>query len=168
MNRVIIHEIDNTSNFEGLSSYDVVYVPGFGNGGDEYFREPTLFTNKYTFSNAIGGVAPRFEAPQYYNKEEWDADAFPDDFKMGFDPVVPFEQYMTTSGTGIDWHPTEAGVVPPVISVDGSEARYNCLNDAMTELDVGTVMEEGDQWFRAKEGTDNITNTTSKHRSTDD
>ena len=33
MQRIIITEVDNTSNVEALSSYDVVYVPGFSNNG---------------------------------------------------------------------------------------------------------------------------------------
>ena len=55
MERIIINEIDNTSNVESLSSYDVVYVPGFSKVSQEanLFRTPTLVTSKYQFLNLI-------------------------------------------------------------------------------------------------------------------
>ena len=75
MERIIIREVDNTSNVEQLSSYDVVYVPGFAPSPDsKYFRNPTLFTSKYqflrAFNNTEGSTAaalpPTFEYDQPY------------------------------------------------------------------------------------------------------
>lgn len=62
MERIIINEVDNTSNVEALSSYDVVYVPGFSNNGASpdfnegatLFRTPTLVTSKYEFLQKFG------------------------------------------------------------------------------------------------------------------
>lgn len=78
MQRIIITEVDNTSNVEALSSYDVVYVPGFSNNGASpsfengatLFRTPTLVTSKYEFLRMFGngGVddCPTFPKDQPY------------------------------------------------------------------------------------------------------
>lgn len=78
MQRIIITEVDNTSNVEALSSYDVVYVPGFSNNGASptftdgatLFRTPTLVTSKYEFLRLFGngGVddCPKFPTDQPY------------------------------------------------------------------------------------------------------
>ena len=67
MERIIINERDNTSNIESLSSYDVVYVPGFSaTPVSDYFRVPTLVTTTYQFTQKFGGSCPVFTAPQYY------------------------------------------------------------------------------------------------------
>ncbi len=71
MQRIIINESDLTSNVEVISSYDVAYVPGFMYGNDDvlatYYRKPTLFTNRYAFSNAIGSdQLPTFNESQPY------------------------------------------------------------------------------------------------------
>ena len=78
MQRIIITEVDNTSNVEALSSYDVVYVPGFSNNnaspsyerGATLFRTPTLVTSKYEFLKLFGrgGVddCPTFPKDQPY------------------------------------------------------------------------------------------------------
>lgn len=71
MQRIIISESDLTSNVEVTSSYDVAYVPGFMNSNtddiNQYYRKPTLFTNKYDFVNKIKGV-PKFRETQEYPK----------------------------------------------------------------------------------------------------
>ena len=76
MDRIIIREVDNTSNVETLSSYDVAYVPGFSAGpaSDDYtiesfYRKPTLVTDKYDFIRKFGSSAPRFAYSQAYPSE---------------------------------------------------------------------------------------------------
>lgn len=66
-----------------------MYVPGFGLGGNSFYREPTLFTSKYDFQRDIGTAAPSFAADQYYDKEKWDKDAIPDGGAAGteFNPI---------------------------------------------------------------------------------
>ncbi len=86
MQRIIIRERDLTSNVEGLSSYDVAYVPGFraisGDNNDKYYRKPTLFTNRYAFQSAMGhgsqsnSVLPRFSDVEHYPKFS-DGEGFP-------------------------------------------------------------------------------------------
>ena len=78
MERIIITEVDNTSNVESLSSYDIVYVPGFSNNGaspsfesgSTLFRTPTLVTSKYEFLRLFGqnGIdsCPTFPKDQPY------------------------------------------------------------------------------------------------------
>ena len=79
MERIIIHEDDRTSNVEVVSSYDVVYVPGFTSveaTAEEYYHKPTLFTNKYEFQRLIGHEAPTFAAAQEYPVASQEADGF--------------------------------------------------------------------------------------------
>lgn len=72
MERIIIREIDNTSNVEALSSYDVAYVPGFSAGSDgatvnaDLYRKPTLVTDKYQFIKLYGSTVPTFDTNQLY------------------------------------------------------------------------------------------------------
>lgn len=67
MERIIITEVDNTSNVEALSSFDVVYVPGFSkDASSSLFRNPTLVTTRYEFLNKFGQVCPTFETDQPY------------------------------------------------------------------------------------------------------
>jgi len=75
MERIIITEVDNTSNVEALSSFDVVYVPGFATNGatpsftgdtKSLFRNPTLVTTRYEFLNKFGQVCPTFTKDQPY------------------------------------------------------------------------------------------------------
>lgn len=79
MERIIIREVDNTSNVETLSSYDVVYVPGFSNASQDksLFRVPTLVTSKYQFLNLYGDVAPSFTYDQPYPVASDSSDGFP-------------------------------------------------------------------------------------------
>lgn len=76
MQRIIITEQDNTSNVEGLSSYDIVYVPGFVSENwitteqsQKYFRTPTLVRSKYEFAQKFGNANdfhPTFSTDQPY------------------------------------------------------------------------------------------------------
>ena len=74
MERIIITEVDNTSNVEALSSFDVVYVPGFGqnispgmsDGTTSLFRNPTLVTTRYQFLSLYGNTCPTFTKDQPY------------------------------------------------------------------------------------------------------
>lgn len=84
MERIIIREEDNTFNVEGLSSYDVAYVPGFGYSSD-LFRVPTLVTSRYKFLELFGagGSASlatqprRFESDQMYPEASETEAGFP-------------------------------------------------------------------------------------------
>lgn len=74
MQRIIINEVDNTSNVENLSSYDVAYVPGFSNTADpSLYRVPTLVTDIYSFRSKFGSSAPVFKTTQAY------PDSFPEE-----------------------------------------------------------------------------------------
>lgn len=76
MERIIIREEDNTFNVETLSSYDVAYVPGFGNNPD-LFRTPTLVTSKYQFINLFGDSPITFTSEQSYPEAGLAANGFP-------------------------------------------------------------------------------------------
>lgn len=83
MERIIITERDNTSNVEALSSYDVVYVPGFSLGvsgtiNKDHYRNPTLCTTKYQFLSLFGNVTPQFKSTQYYPKATDKKRGFPE------------------------------------------------------------------------------------------
>ena len=79
MRRIIINEVDNTSNVEQLSSYDVVYVPGFSvtPADPKYFRNPTLVTSKYQFKKMFGELVPTFDSDQPYPIASSTTDGFP-------------------------------------------------------------------------------------------
>lgn len=90
MERIIINEIDNTSNVESLSSYDVVYVPGFSKVSQEanLFRTPTLVTSKYQFLNLFGDDVPTFDYDQDYPIASPTQDGFPSYAIPGFSDLV--------------------------------------------------------------------------------
>lgn len=100
MQRIIITEVDNTSNVEALSSYDVVYVPGFSNNnaspsyerGATLFRTPTLVTSKYEFLKLFGsgGVddCPTFPKDQPYPVAGESTYGFPTYAIPGYIPPV--------------------------------------------------------------------------------
>ena len=79
MERIIIREVDNTSNVEALSSYDVAYVPGFALGPEDtagnrtlnesLYRVPTLIKDKYEFIKTFGPTCPTFSSRQPYPSE---------------------------------------------------------------------------------------------------
>ena len=79
MKRIIITEVDNTSNVEQLSSYDVVYVPGFSMtpADPSYFRNPVLVTSKYQFKKMFGEIVPTFDVDQHYPESSTTQDGFP-------------------------------------------------------------------------------------------
>lgn len=79
MERIIIREEDNTSNVEQLSSYDVVYVPGFSDdlSDKNLFRTPTLVTSKYKFVSLYGGNCPTFDIPQDWPEATATTEGFP-------------------------------------------------------------------------------------------
>lgn len=97
MERIIITEVDNTSNVEALSSYDVVYVPGFSTierskeytneGEASLYRNPTLVTSKYQFINLFGKDAPVFAVDQEYPVDEEGAKGFPAHAIPNYTPV---------------------------------------------------------------------------------
>ena len=95
MDRIIIQEVDNTSNVEALSSYDVVYVPGFSlngaspvmtEGEESLFRNPRLVTSKYEFKRLYGDQCPTFETDQLYPVATTAANGFPSYAIPGFVP----------------------------------------------------------------------------------
>ena len=77
MERIIIREVDNTSNVETLSTYDVVYVPGFSTQAADasLYRNPTLITSKYQFLRTFGGNnnsdTTSSTIPRFPVKQEW-------------------------------------------------------------------------------------------------
>ena len=101
MERIIITEVDNTSNVEALSSFDVVYVPGFGqaispgmsaDGTPSLFRNPTLVTTRYQFLNLYGNVCPTFSKDQPYPIATSGTSGFPDYAIPDYvPPVTPTE-----------------------------------------------------------------------------
>ena len=97
MERIIIREVDNTSNVESLSSYDVVYVPGFSiaNQDKPLFRTPTLVTSKYQFLNLFGDVVPTFTYDQPYPVASTSTDGFPS-------YAIPNFSDLTISSTAVE------------------------------------------------------------------
>ena len=79
MERIIIREKDLTSNVEQLSSYDVVYVPGFsvGYNDENLFRNPVLITSKYKFRNTFGNTCPSFPSDQPWPEATSTTEGFP-------------------------------------------------------------------------------------------
>lgn len=94
MERIIINEIDNTSNVEALSSYDVVYVPGFSKASQEgnLFRTPTLVTSRYQFTNLFGEDVPTFDYDQPYPVASPTDDGFPTYAIPGFSDLTISEE----------------------------------------------------------------------------
>lgn len=128
MERIIITEQDNTSNVEALSSYDVVYVPGFSLGVSgtikkDYYRNPTLCTTKYQFLSLFGNTTPQFKSTQYYPKATTSKRGFPEyaipngnvtsvytkvnilNFAEVKDVVDSGYYTVETANAGVDWTP---------------------------------------------------------------
>lgn len=103
MERIIIREVDNTSNVEQLSSYDVVYVPGFARSpSSEYFRTPTLFTSKYQFLNALAPTRDnmRDAMPTFAYDQEYPVASAS---KRGFPTyAIPYYKNSEVDTTGIN------------------------------------------------------------------
>lgn len=97
MKRIIITEVDNTSNVEQLSSYDVVYVPGFSTmpADPNYFRNPTLVTSKYQFKKMFGETVPTFDVEQHYPVATTTTDGFPS-------YAIPNYSSLVVDGTSIN------------------------------------------------------------------
>lgn len=72
MNRIIINEIDNTTNIFGTDNHDVVYIPGFSiaslDEGEQSAKPhvPTLCNSLADFWKYFGYDAPVFKTEQYY------------------------------------------------------------------------------------------------------
>lgn len=95
MERIIITEVDNTSNVEALSSYDVVYVPGFSinevspvmeDDQESLFRNPRLVTSKFEFKRLFGDTCPTFPTDQLYPVATATNKGFPSYAIPGFVP----------------------------------------------------------------------------------
>lgn len=97
MQRIIINEVDNTSNVENLSSYDVAYVPGFSSKSDsELYRIPTLITDIYAFRDKYGSEVPTFKTTQPY------PDGFPEEAIPNADVQSTYEQAATNDFSSSD------------------------------------------------------------------
>lgn len=162
MQRIIITEVDNTSNVESLSSYDVVYVPGFSNNGASptfengatLFRTPTLVTSKYEFLRLFGngGVddCPTFPKDQPYPIATDSAYGFPAYAIPGYVPpttpsIVSGVNNITCAATATDAEKIEAVVETgfytnveitegwqPVEGVIYYEAQFTAVGDTGT------------------------------------
>lgn len=119
MERIIIREVDNTSNVEQLSSYDVVYVPGFSTVSQDtpLFRKPTLITSKYQFLQTFGDAVPTFEYNQYYPVASASSDGFPTYAIPGYSTLVvdstPIEIKTFTDEDTLDYYYKKVDVVAP-------------------------------------------------------
>lgn len=119
MERIIINEIDNTSNVESLSSYDVVYVPGFSNVVQDksLFRIPTLVTSKYQFLNLFGDSAPVFEYDQPYPIASTTTAGFPSYAIPNFSDLIidsdPVELTHFTELETLEYYYVKVDVVAP-------------------------------------------------------
>lgn len=147
MERIIINEVDNTSNVEALSSYDVVYVPGFADNGaspvftdnkPSLFRNPTLVTNKYDFVNLFGANCPTFPKDQPY----------------------PIASESTSSDTDSYGFPTYAipNYVPPVdpVQVENINSFIVTPKTGETEEDaIVRVLNDSDHYEDAFEASSN-------------
>ena len=121
MERIIIREVDNTSNVEALSSFDVVYVPGFSLNGmtpsyqydsdtgvsrASLFRNPTLCTTKYEFLRLFGrdgqDQCPRFSKDQPYPIATEERSGFPSYAIPNYVPPVDPELVNNVSSIVID------------------------------------------------------------------
>ena len=162
MQRIIITEVDNTSNVESLSSYDVVYVPGFSNNGASptfengatLFRTPTLVTSKYEFLRLFGngGVddCPTFPKDQPYPIATDSTYGFPAYAIPGYVPpttpsIVSGVNNITCAATATDAEKIEAVVETgfytnveitegwqPVEGVIYYEAQFTAVGDTGT------------------------------------
>ena len=83
MNRILIHEVDQTTPaITSLTGTDVVYVPGFSSALDSSGvavppRVPTLCTSVRDFEAKFGATPPLFALDQNYPDKEEDNDGFP-------------------------------------------------------------------------------------------
>ena len=104
MDRIIINEIDATSNYEVVSDYDIAYVPGFAGGGSstinpDLFHVPTLVTDKYQFTSLFGSSPASFNGTQYYPNSFPDEAVYQSTYKTSFVQVkvTDFESYSSIS-----------------------------------------------------------------------
>ena len=124
MDRIIIREQDNTSNVESLSSYDVVYVPGFSTSPSaENYRVPVLITNKYDFVNIFGDSVPRFSEEQSYFLEG----------ASGSTPLFP-EAAIPNYNVDYSWIELQTNTFPDVTGVNGT--YYTRVQSEITTDDV--------------------------------
>ena len=127
MERIIIREVDNTSNVEMLSSYDVVYVPGFSKNGTppvfdgqtrSLWRNPTLVTTKYEFLRLFGagGVddCPTFLTDQPYPIATQDTEGFPSYAIPNYVPPVEPTVVPDVSSFELDANLTEEEVIAAI------------------------------------------------------
>ncbi len=171
MERIKITEIDNTSNVEALSSYDVVYVPGFVNtetANNVNFRNPVLVTSRYQFTQTFGDKVPRFPAAQVYpeasgTKKGFPAYAIPNYKKLiisdermnlhSYDEIELVQTYfvhedIVAAAGEEDWIPEEGRNYFLLTGVDGA-----------WEVDYSTLPLEAGETYVSKygaEGTDNV------------
>lgn len=132
--RIIITEEDLTSNVELLSSYDVVYVPGFrriSSGQDaheSYYHNPTLFTDQYKFRAAMGANPATFSEDYAYAGNFKDtAYKNPDDkvFKKdGTDPGYRIANYLLSIGIPVYYE---------VMNEDGDEVKPSDMYKGLVE-----------------------------------
>lgn len=123
MNRIIINERDITSNVEALSSFDIVYVPGFSTL-PRTEEGPVLVRSRYDFTTKFGDVAPTFAIAQKY--EGFDEVAVPEhEEETGTEvniktaiSVAEFQRYYATLSE------PEAGCFYYKISGAGDTATY--------------------------------------------
>ena len=137
MERIIIREVDNTSNVEALSSYDVAYVPGFSNGPQDgsdmstLYRTPTLVRDKYEFVQKFGASTPVFATDQNYPKQSAGTAGFTEDANKWGDMSVSYTA-LTTNFFGSIANAVDSGyynqvtVVP--ISIDSGTTYYSVAN----------------------------------------
>lgn len=104
MDRIIINEIDATSNYEVVSDYDIAYVPGFAGGGNstinaDLYRIPTLVTDKYQFVSLFGSSPASFNGTQYYPNSFPDEAVYQSTYKTSFIQVevTGFDSYVAIS-----------------------------------------------------------------------
>ena len=138
MDRIIIREVDNTSNVESLSSYDVAYVPGFagpvGEGGIDTtkYRVPTLVTDKYDFIKKFGTDAPRFSSAQAYPTE------FPIEAIKWGDNVGAYTEIQTNDFISIQEIVESTyytAVENQIDSIGENTTYYQCTHEAATETE---------------------------------
>lgn len=136
MERIIIQEIDNTSNVEALSSYDVVYVPGFsaeppepimvedesGDSVESLYRTPRLITSKYEFRRLYGQNCPTFATDQLYPVASQTSVGFPAYAIPGFIP--PGEPVIVDGISTISYDPTTVTTDEAKVAAVEGELNY--------------------------------------------
>lgn len=127
MDRIIINERDNTTNVESLSSYDVVYVPGFSAApNSENYRTPVLVTNKYTFINTFGENIPKFAEDQLYYEGPLDSSGKPTDLLFPEEAIPNFSNFTVTQLTDTNTFQDETFIT----------AYFEVVNAKITEEDL--------------------------------